>query len=145
MKISEVMSRDVQTVLPDDTVQKAAKMMGDLDVGVLPVCDGKNLLGMITDRDIAVRATSTGKSPQECRVRDTMSQGVDYCFDDEDVETVSRKMGERQIRRMPVINHDKHLVGIVALGDIATSSGERTSGETLRDVSESSKSGQRPH
>lgn len=138
MKVSEIMTRDVQTVLPDDTVQKAAQMMGDLNVGVLPVCDGDSLLGMITDRDITVRATSTGKSPQECRVRDAMSQGADYCFDDEDVEAASRKMGERQVRRMPVVDRNKHLVGIVALGDIATEGGGRAAGETLRDVSEPS-------
>jgi CBS domain-containing protein len=122
MKISEIMTRNVRVVGPDRTIQEAARMMDDMNVGVLPVCDGRRLRGMITDRDITVRATAAGLPPDTTRVRDVMSDNVWWCFDDDDVNHIVELMSDHQIRRLPVVDHDKHLVGIVALGDLATDS-----------------------
>ncbi|MFV3074884.1 CBS domain-containing protein [Niveispirillum fermenti] len=118
MKVSEAMTRDVRIANPTETIEEAAKMMADLDVGSLPVGDNDQLVGMITDRDIAVRAVASGRGPRT-KVRDVMSQNVKYCFDDDEVDEVSRNMGYIQVRRLPVINHDKRLVGILSLGDVA--------------------------
>ena len=96
-----------------------------MNVGVLPVCDGRRLRGMVTDRDITVRATAAGLAPDTTRVRDIMSDNVWWCFDDDDVDHIVELMSDHQIRRLPVVDHDKHLVGIVALGDLATDSEER--------------------
>ena len=120
MKISECMTRDVKVARPDDTLQKAAAQMAELDAGVLPVGDNDRLVGMLTDRDIAVRAVAKGMGPQT-PVRDVMSDDVKYCFEDEELSTVTENMGDIQLRRLPVLNRDKRLVGIVSLGDIAGS------------------------
>ncbi|WP_230532451.1 CBS domain-containing protein [Microvirga roseola] len=120
MKISEIMTRNVRVVSPDRTVQEAARLMDEMNVGVLPVCDGRRLRGMITDRDITVRATAAGLPPDTTRVRDVMSDNVWWCFDDDDVDHIVQLMSDHQIRRIPVVDRDKHLVGIVALGDLAT-------------------------
>jgi CBS domain-containing protein len=120
MKIREVMTRDPEVVRPEATIQDAARKMDDLNVGALPVCDGERLLGMITDRDITVRATSAGKAPAECRVKEVMTAEVDWCFEDDSVADAAEKMQKRQIRRLPIVDRDKRLVGIVALGDLAT-------------------------
>ncbi|MEZ0171477.1 CBS domain-containing protein [Microvirga sp. TS319] len=122
MRISDIMTRNVRVVSPDRTVQEAARLMDEMNVGVLPVCDGRRLRGMITDRDITVRATAAGLPPDTTRVRDVMSDNVWWCFDDDDVGHIVQLMSEHQIRRLPVVDHDKHLVGIVALGDLATDS-----------------------
>lgn len=120
--VSEVMTRNVQYVSPQETVQHAAQLMDDLNVGVLPVCDGERLVGMVTDRDITVRATSAGIAPDEALVDEVMSIDVRWCFDDQPLDEVMQQMADAQIRRVPVISHDdgKKLVGIVSLGDIAT-------------------------
>src|SRR3954463_1628233 len=120
MKIAEIMTRNVRVVSPDRTIQEAARLMDEMNVGVLPVCDGRRLRGMVTDRDITVRATAAGLPPDTTRVRDIMSDNVWWCFDDDDVNHIVELMSDHQIRRLPVIDHDKHLVGIVALGDLAT-------------------------
>src|SRR5690606_41459614 len=112
MQVSEVMTREVEVISPDASLREAARKMDDLNVGVLPVCDGQRLVGMITDRDITVRATSIGESPDVTRVDEVMSEEVWWCYEDEDVEDVARRMGEKQIRRMPVIDHDHMLVEI---------------------------------
>lgn len=122
MRISDIMTRNVRVVSPDRTIQEAAKLMDDMNVGVLPVCDGQRLRGIITDRDITVRATAARLPPDTTRVRDVMTDNVWWCFDDDDVGHIVQLMSEHQIRRLPVIDHDKHLVGIVALGDLATDS-----------------------
>lgn len=122
MRISDIMTRNVRVVSPDRTIQEAARLMDEMNVGVLPVCDGRRLRGMITDRDITVRATAAGLPPDTTRVRDVMSDNVWWCFDDDDVGHIVQLMSDHQIRRLPVIDHDKHLVGIVALGDLATDS-----------------------
>jgi CBS domain-containing protein len=120
MKISECMTRDVKVARPDDTLQKAAAQMAELDAGVLPVGDNDRLVGMLTDRDITVRAVAKGMGPQT-PVREVMSDDVKYCFEDEELSTVTENMGDIQLRRLPVLNRDKRLVGIVSLGDIAGS------------------------
>jgi CBS domain-containing protein len=119
MKISECMTADVDVVRPDQPIREAAQFMLRDDAGSMPVCDGDRLVGMITDRDIAVRAIAEGRGP-ETPVRDAMTDHIDYCFDDEDVEAVAMKMSDAQVRRFPVVSRDeKKLVGIVSLGDLS--------------------------
>jgi CBS domain-containing protein len=132
MQVKELMTRDVRVISPDDTIERAAQLMGQIDAGVLPVGDNDRLVGMITDRDIAIRGVAEGCSP-DAKVRDIMSQEVCYCFDDADADDVLENMAEIQIRRMPVVNHDKRLVGIVSLTDIAKAE-EEEAGEALRDI-----------
>jgi CBS domain-containing protein len=127
MKVSEVMTRDVEIAAPDDTVQTAARMMADTGAGALPVGENDRLVGMVTDRDIAVRAVAEGKAPDACKVRDVMTGEIKYVFDDEEVGELSRKMAEWQVRRLPVLNRDKRLIGIVSLGDLAIE--EKTKGQ----------------
>ena len=121
MKVADVMTAEVDVVKPDQTIQQAASFMLRADAGSIPVCDGERLVGMVTDRDIAVRAVAEGMGP-DTPVRETMSDEVLYCFEDDDVEDVAAKMSESQVRRMPVVaREDKRLVGIVSLGDISRS------------------------
>ena len=124
MKISDVMTPDVEAVDPDDTLRTAAKLMADLDSSQLPVGENNLLIGAITDHDITVRAVVEGRDPEKTTVRQAMSPDVLYCFEDEDVAEVSQKMGEWWVRRLPVVNQDKRLVGIVSLGDIAVGTAE---------------------
>jgi CBS domain-containing protein len=115
--------------------------MRDLDVGALPICSEDRLIGMVTDRDLAVKIIADGSDPEKTTVRDAMSMGVVYCFTDDSIRTAAQKMEDRQIRRLPVLNRDKRLVGIVSLGDIATRvSGDSLCGEVLERVSETSPS-----
>jgi CBS domain-containing protein len=137
MRVSEAMTRDVRVANPDQTIREAAQMMAELDAGALPVGEQDRLVGMITDRDIAVRAVAHGKSP-DTRVRDVMTDDVKYCFDDDDVEDVARNMADIQVRRLPVVNRDKRLVGIVAIADIAASEEPEVVGEAVSGISESS-------
>src|SRR5690349_2272226 len=104
MRVAEVMTRGVQTISPEDTIQKAAAAMDNLNVGALPVCNGEQLQGVITDRDITVRATAAGQSPTETKVADIMTEQIDYVFEDDDIEEAANKMKARQIRRLPVID-----------------------------------------
>ena len=137
MRVREVMTRGAECVGPDSTLEEAARKMRDLDVGPLPVCDHDRLVGMLTDRDIVVRVLAEGRDPKTTRVRDAMSEGISYCFEDDDVNEAARQMKEKQIRRLAVLNRDKRLVGIVSLGDLAVETGDKhLSGETLRRVSE---------
>jgi CBS domain-containing protein len=111
--------------------------MDALKVGPLPVCDGDRLGGMLTDRDITVRATAAGLDPKTTRVRDVMTDEVLYCFEDQNTDEAARIMAEQQIRRLVILNRDKRLVGIVSLGDVAVQTGDdRLSGEVLERVSE---------
>ena len=135
MKVSEAMTYDVRVANPDQTIQQAARMMADVDAGVLPVGEDDRLVGMITDRDIAVRAVAEGKGP-DCRVREVMTPEVMYCFEDQDVEEVSSNMAGIQVRRLPVVNRDKRLVGIISLGDIATSRDRDAAREALSGISQ---------
>ena len=121
MKISEVMTRDVETVKPDEPIRQAAQFMLRADTGSLPVCDGDKLVGMLTDRDIAVRAVADGRGP-DTPVREAMTDHVDYCFEDDEVEEVAMKMSDTQVRRFPVLSRDdQKLVGVVSLGDLSRS------------------------
>jgi CBS domain-containing protein len=120
MNVSEIMTTDVQMIGPQETLQHAAQLMDQLDVGALPVCDGLRLLGMVTDRDITVRGTAAGLAPAEALVCDVMTGGTEWCTEDQDTEEVMRVMGEAQVRRLPVINAEREVVGIVSLGDLAT-------------------------
>jgi CBS domain-containing protein len=132
-KISEVMTSDAKVIRPDDTVQNAAKMMADLNVGSLPVCDGRRLQGMITDRDITIRVTAEGRQGNT-PVREVMTEDVIWCTEDDAAQDVLARMGDQQIRRIPVVDKDRNLVGIVALGDLALEEEENVD-ETLRDIS----------
>ncbi|HEX8449078.1 MAG TPA: CBS domain-containing protein [Allosphingosinicella sp.] len=121
MKIAECMTRDIEIVNPDQPIQEAAQFMLRADSGVMPVSEGDKLVGMVTDRDIAVRAVAEGLGP-DTPVRDVMSGDVLFCFDDDEVEAVALKMSDSQVRRMPVLSReDESLVGIVSLGDISRS------------------------
>jgi CBS domain-containing protein len=119
MKVSEIMTLEVATAAPEDSVQTAAQIMADGGLGALPVCDGTRLVGMVTDRDIAVRAVAEGKAPGECSVREVMTEDLNYVFEDDDIQSVAQKMGEWQVHRLPVLDSEKQLVGIVSLGDLA--------------------------
>ena len=118
--VAEVMTRDAVTLAPNETVQAAAKKMDELNVGALPVCDGTRLIGMVTDRDIVVRAVSAGMDPNRSTVQSISSGPIAWCFDDDDVRDAERKMADQQILRLPVVDHEKHLVGMISLGDLAT-------------------------
>jgi CBS domain-containing protein len=134
MKVSKCMTRDVELVSPTQTIREAAQMMAELDAGALPVQQDDRLVGMITDRDIAVRAVAQGKSP-ETPVRDVMSPELLYCFDDQEIEDVSRNMGEVKVRRLPVVNRDKRLVGIISIGDLALKEEQTLTGSTIARIS----------
>ena len=144
MQICEVMTREVETVAPDASLQEAAQAMEAMGVGSLPVCDGHRLVGTLTDRDIVVRGVATGRSPVEMLVRECMTQDVSWAFEDEDAEEILARMRTLQVRRLAVLDRDKNLVGIVALGDIATeprAADLREVGEAIAEISEPS----RPH
>ena len=135
MKISEIMSRDVKVASPETSLRDAAEEMARIGAGALPVCDGAQLLGMVTDRDIVVRGLAKGLGP-DSSVTQVMTQGVEYCFEDDDLTEVADKMASSQIRRIPVVDRDKNLVGIVSLGDLAREAKPATSGEALEEISQ---------
>jgi CBS domain-containing protein len=135
MKVTDAMTFDVQLCTPDDTLKDAAEAMMTLDVGLLPVVDGDRLVGMISDRDIATRGVAMGLGP-DAPVREVMTEDVKYCFADQDLEEVTRNMGDIQVRRLPVLNRDKRLVGIIALGDIARAGAGDGMGEALSQISQ---------
>jgi CBS domain-containing protein len=119
MKVRDVMSKDVTVASPDDTIEKAAALMAQQDCGALPVGENDRLIGMVTDRDIALRAVAKGQAPDRCTVRDVMSAGIKYVFDDQTTNAAAKSMSDQQIHRLPVLNRQKRLVGIVSLGDLA--------------------------
>ena len=125
MKIKEAMTTNVRIAYPDQTIREAVRAMAEVDSGVLPVGENDRLIGMITDRDIAVRGVGEGKGP-ETSVREVMTDHVDYCFEDQDVEEVTKNMASIKVRRLPVLKREKRLVGIISLGDIAQSGEART-------------------
>ncbi|HUP91175.1 MAG TPA: CBS domain-containing protein [Solimonas sp.] len=135
MKIGKCMSKDVKVIDPGESIRAAARLMARIDAGSLPVGEGDRLVGMITDRDIAVRAVGEGKGP-DTPVREVMTHELKYCFEDQDTEEVIRNMGQLKVRRLPVLSRDKRLVGIVALGDLAAHGDENDAvGEALGDIS----------
>jgi len=134
MRISEVMTRDVHTVTPDQTAREAASFMLSADAGSIPVTEGDRLIGMITDRDIAVRGVARGHGP-ETPVRELMTSGLVCARIDDDVEDVANRMSEAQVRRLPVIDESERLVGIVSLGDLSRETDDETAHEALEGVS----------
>lgn len=134
MKIGEAMSRDVRIASPDQTICEAAAIMNEIDAGALPVGENDRLIGMITDRDIAVRAVAQNRPPS-AKVRDVMSQEVLYCFEDEELEQVAKNMSKAKVRRLPVVSREKRLVGIVSLGDLALAEEAATTGQAVAGIS----------
>jgi len=124
MRVSEAMTRDVKVCTPGQPIREAARTMAAIDAGALPVGENDRLIGMITDRDIAIRAVAQGKGP-DTPVREIMSEHVEYCFDDEDLDRVAQGMAEVRVRRLPVVNRDKRLVGILSVGAVARSNNQR--------------------
>jgi len=134
MKVSDIMTRDVRLLSPDQTIREAAKLMAEVDAGALPVGENDRLVGMITDRDIVIRAVAQGKSA-DTKVADVMSKEMLYCLDTDAIDDVGRNMAKAQVRRLPVVNKDKRLVGIVSLGDLARNDDPTTIGRTVSRVS----------
>ena len=132
--IQQIMTRGVEVIQRDDTIQHAAERMRTLDIGALPVTDGKALAGMVTDRDITVRGVASGMIPQEALVSDVMTEEVRWCQETDTVEQVLEQMGDAQVRRLAVLNEAREVVGIVALGDLATRQSADTD-EALREIS----------
>ncbi|WP_261508725.1 CBS domain-containing protein [Burkholderia multivorans] len=118
-RVNEIMSQDVVRIAPTDSIRHAAELMARYDIGALPVCDNNRLVGMVTDRDLAVRAVSAGKPP-DTRVHEVASGPIEWCFDDDSLDEIQRYMADAQLRRLPVVDHDKRLVGMLSLADIAT-------------------------
>lgn len=135
MKIREIMTPDVQCIGPDEVLVEAAALMRQLDVGALPVCDKDNVIGMITDRDITIRAVAAGRDPSRTCVRDVMSPGIIYVLDEQELDDAIRVMEQHQVRRAPVMTRERVLVGIVSLGDIAVDANMALSAEALKEVS----------
>ena len=136
MKIKEVMTRAVETVRPDQSIQEAAAKMKSLDVGPMPVTDGDRLVGMLTDRDIVIRAVADGRDARTTKVRDAMTSDVACCKEDDDVKDAAKTMKDRQIRRLVVVDSAQKVCGIVSLGDIAVDThNDRMSGDVLEQVS----------
>jgi CBS domain-containing protein len=143
-KVADVMTVGAETARPEQTVQEAAQRMAEEDIGALPVEENDRLVGIITDRDIAVRVTAEGKDPKQTQVREAMTSGVRYCYDDEDVEHVAQNMADQQIRRLMVMNRDKRLVGTVSLGDIASAQ-PHIAGAALHGIAQNGHQRQRAH
>jgi CBS domain-containing protein len=135
MKISDVMTTDVETVSADDTAQDAAKFMLRAEAGSIPVCDGDKVIGMITDRDIAVRGVAEGRGP-DTPIRDLMTDGIVCAREDDDVQDVASKMSEAQVRRLPVLDAQDRLCGIVSLGDLSRQTDGGSAGQALEGVSQ---------
>jgi CBS domain-containing protein len=137
MELRDIMTRNVEVISGDASLKEAATKMKTIDVGFIPVCDGDRLKGILTDRDITIRATADGRDPTKTKVADVMSTDIAYCLEDQELDEAVSLMEARQIRRLPVLNLDKRLVGIVSLGDIAVHAGDRDmAGETLEEISQ---------
>ena len=134
MQVSEAMSPDVRVATPGQSISDAAKVMAEIDAGALPVGESDRLIGVITDRDIAIRAVAAGKGPNT-PVREVMSGEVKYCYEDEDLNHVAKNMAGIRVRRLPVLNREKRLVGILSLGDLALTQGEKAAGKAVAGVS----------
>jgi CBS domain-containing protein len=137
MKLSEIMTREVEIIQPDDTLRLAAQKMRDRDIGFLPVCDGDSLMGVLSDRDIAIRALADGMDINVMLGRDLMTTPAIYCFDDQDVTDAAKLMGENQIRRLVILGREsERVVGVISLGDLARKGITDISGQVLQRVSE---------
>jgi len=138
MQVRDVMSTPVDLIDPSTSLSQAAHIMRDDDVGAIPIGENDRLVGMLTDRDIVIRGLAEDKEAKTTQVRDVMSSGVLYCFDDQPVEEAATLMSEQQVRRLAVVNRDKRLVGIVSLGDVWTKGSSDIAADTLHDVAQSS-------
>lgn len=134
-KVSEVMTRGVRSLSPGDTLQSAAQAMDELAVGSLPVCDGRRLVGMVTDRDITVRGTARGLPAESTTLDQVMSGDVQWCYEDQPVEEATHLMSQAQVRRLPVVDRDKRLVGVLSLGDVAAKSHPDKAAHALQGIS----------
>lgn len=144
-QVAEVMTRGARFMSPQDTLQHAAQIMSDLNVGAIPVCEDDRVVGMLTDRDIVVRAVAQNLPVDRTPLSDVMSSDdLQYCYDDDPIEEVSEKMEMAQIRRLPVVDHEQHLVGIVSLGDVATKADSDEATQTLAEISEPSQPDRSP-
>jgi CBS domain-containing protein len=140
MQIREIMTRDVVTIHPEASLTEAAQRMNERDVGMLPVCEDNQVIGIVTDRDITIRAIAEGLDPNETQVREIMTPEVVYCIETEDVQDAVESMENRQIRRIVVLTHTQHLVGVLSIGDVAVDTGnQQLAGEVLQKVSEPEK------
>ena len=135
-KIREVMTREVTTVSPDARLSEVARIMRDEDIGSVPVAQGNELLGMITDRDIVIRAVADGDGLDQRTAADVMTSGVQCCREDQNVGDVLKDMGDQQIRRLPVVDDEKRLVGIVSIGDLSREAKPKQVGKSLEDISQ---------
>lgn len=136
MKIKEIMTTRVETLRPDNTLREAAQKMRELNVGPMPVMDGDRVVGLLTDRDITIRATAEGRDPNTTPIQDVMTRNIAFCFEDDDVKEAAKHMSEKQVRRLLVMNRDQRLVGIASLGDLAVDTGdEKMAGKVLEEVS----------
>ena len=135
MNIQDVMTNEVSYVTPDTPILEIARKMRDGDIGATPVVENERLAGMVTDRDIVVRVIAEGGDVRTKTARDAMSPGILYCYADDTVEAVLDNMGDQQIRRLPVVDRDKRLVGVVSLGDLAMSGKKKAAGEALQEIS----------
>lgn len=134
--VADIMTRNVRTLAPTDTVRRAAQSMGELDVGSIPVCNGKKLVGMVTDRDITLRGVAEGLDSEKTLLSDIMSKDIKWCYEDQSLDEVMETMAASQIRRLPVVSRDKDLVGIFSLGDLATKTDNEEVGSVLEEISE---------
>jgi CBS domain-containing protein len=139
MNVGDVMTHGVYTTSPDDTVQTAAQTMADLDTGVLPIGEDNRLIGILTDRDLSTRVVAEARDPATTVVRDVMSREVRCCFEDDSVEEVAGKMSEWQLRRLPVLNKEHRLVGIISLGDLARQTTPQIAGGALSGIAETNR------
>lgn len=136
--VRHVMTRDVQLLNSDQTVAEAARLMRDEGIGAVPIAQDEKVVGMVTDRDIVIRLTAEARDPTLTSLREIMTDGVLSCFEDETCDSVAKKMGEHQVRRLHVVGRDKQLVGIVSLGDLTEATEVEQTGEALEEISKSS-------
>lgn len=136
MKVRDAMTRNVQTARPGDTVQQVARQMSELDTGFIPICEGERVVGLLTDRDIAIRAVAEGKGPQT-PATEIMTSGAETAFEDDDLDEVTDKMAKLQIRRLVILDRNHKLCGVLSLGDVALEGKAKDAGHTLADISES--------
>jgi len=135
MRVRDLMTDAVRTATPSTRLEDVARLMRDEDIGSVPVAENEKLVGMVTDRDIVIRGLAEGASLEGKCVRDVMSPQVLYCHDDQTVEDVLKNMGEQQIRRLPVVDKDKRLVGVISIGDLSTRARVTKTGEALKEIS----------
>ena len=140
-QLRAIMTPSVDIISPTATTADAARRMKELDVGAIPVCDGEKLIGMITDRDLVLRVMAMGRDPVQATVAEAMTAGVVFCYDDEEAERAAELMADKQIRRLPILDRDNRLVGIISLGDLVVDGLDaQASGEILHEVSDPSQS-----